>query len=121
MLLGLRSAIYAAPDMDRAKAWYTELLGIAPYFDSPEYVGFSVGGFELGLYLFAAPGTNGPNTYWGVPDVDAAHARLLDLGATENGPIADVGEGIRLVTVLDPFGNQLGVIENPNFSPAAVR
>ncbi|PYI64046.1 MAG: hypothetical protein DMF07_07900 [Verrucomicrobia bacterium] len=46
---GLRTAIYRAPDLDKAKAWYSRVLGIAPYFDQPFYVGFSVGGYELGL------------------------------------------------------------------------
>jgi catechol 2,3-dioxygenase-like lactoylglutathione lyase family enzyme len=49
MLQGLRTVIYKAPDLDRAKAWYSETFGIQPYFDEPFYVGFNVGGFELGL------------------------------------------------------------------------
>ena len=44
MLLGLRTAIYPAPDLAAAKAWYTRLLGVDPYFDEPFYVGFQVGG-----------------------------------------------------------------------------
>ena len=46
---GLRTVLYHAPDLDKAKAWYSEVLGIAPYFDQPFYVGFSVCGYELGL------------------------------------------------------------------------
>lgn len=49
MILGLRTAIYHVPDLARAKAWYAEAFGVAPYFDEPFYVGFSVGGYELGL------------------------------------------------------------------------
>jgi catechol 2,3-dioxygenase-like lactoylglutathione lyase family enzyme len=60
MILGLRTAIYPAPDFPAAKRWYTEMLGVAPYFDEPFYVGFSVGGFELGLLPDGAPGTSGP-------------------------------------------------------------
>ncbi|HEY9487444.1 MAG TPA: VOC family protein, partial [Chryseosolibacter sp.] len=47
--LGLRTVIYNVPDIDRAKAWYMQVLGLKPYFDEPFYVGFNVGGFELGL------------------------------------------------------------------------
>lgn len=36
-------------------------------------------------------------------------------------PVQDVGEGIKVATVADPFGNSFGVIENPHFSPAKVR
>lgn len=47
--LGLRTAIYHAPDLAQAKSWYSKILGIEPYFDQPFYVGFNVGGYELGL------------------------------------------------------------------------
>ena len=49
MFLGLRTVVYKVSDLGRAKAWYTKVLGIEPYFDEPFYVGFNVGGYELGL------------------------------------------------------------------------
>ena len=55
MFLGLRTVIYNPGDMDKAKAWYSSVLGIAPYFDEPFYVGFNVGGYELGLEKGGAP------------------------------------------------------------------
>lgn len=121
MLLGLRTAIYPAPDLARAREWYSELLGIKPYFDQPFYVGFAVGGFELGLLPDAVPGQQGPQPLWGVASAAAAWERLLALGATPLEPVNDVGEGIRVAAVLDPFGNRLGIIENPHFDAAAVR
>lgn len=51
MILGLRTAIYPTPDLAAGKKWYSEVLGLEPYFDQPFYVGFSVGGFELGWKL----------------------------------------------------------------------
>ena len=48
-ILGLRTALYRVTDLDKAKEWYRAVLGIDPYFDEPFYVGFNVGGFELGL------------------------------------------------------------------------
>jgi predicted enzyme related to lactoylglutathione lyase len=121
MILGLRTAIYPAPDLAAAKRWYAEVLGITPYFDEPFYVGFSVGGFELGLVPNATPGVDGPQPLWGVADIASAHARLIQLGATSLDPIADVGGGIKVSAVIDPFGNRLGIIENPHFDAAAVR
>ena len=59
MLLGLRTIIYPAPDLAKAKQWYSDVLGMQPYFDEPFYVGFSVGGFELGLIPDATPGITG--------------------------------------------------------------
>ena len=115
---GLRTAIYRAPELDKAKAWYSLVLGIAPYFDQPFYVGFSVGGYELGLDPDPAATSAGPGgvtVYWGISDARAALERLLSLGATEHTAVQEVGEGIRVATVLDPFGNVLGIIENPHF------
>ena len=121
MILGLRTAIYPAPDLARAKAWYSKALGVEPYFDQPYYVGFSVGGFELGLLPDAKPGTDGVRAYWGVANAAEVFDRLVKLGAKPIEKIADVGEGIRVGAVEDPFGNRLGIIENPNFKTSAVR
>jgi predicted enzyme related to lactoylglutathione lyase len=114
MFLGLRTVIYPAPDLAAAKEWWTSVLGIEPYFDEPFFVGFSPGGYELGLNSSADP-TNGAVSYWGVPDADAAYAELLAAGATPLEPIEEVGDGIRLGTVRDPVGSIVGVIENPVF------
>ncbi len=114
---GLRTVKYAAPDLAKAKAWYTEAFGVAPYFDEPFYVGFEIGGYELGLDPDPAGVTVGTNVvaYWGTDDVDAAYARLLSIGATEHHAPVDVGGGIRLASVRDPVGNVVGVIANPHF------
>jgi catechol 2,3-dioxygenase-like lactoylglutathione lyase family enzyme len=114
-LLGLRTAIYAAPALDQAKAWYTAFLGIPPYFDEPFYVGFNVGGYELGLDPDITPAQGTPVTYWGVTNLPTVYQNLLDQGATALEEPRDVGEGIVVATVLDPFGNTLGIIENPSF------
>ncbi len=121
MLEGLRSQIYQVADLAAAKAWYTELLGMPPYFDEPFYVGFSVGGYELGLQPSGDPDAGQAReaiTYWGVPDADAAYAHLLALGATKYQPVQDVGGGIKLGAVTAPQGNIVGVIENPHFLAA---
>jgi len=121
MILGLRTAIYPVADLARARLWYSQMLGIEPYFEEPFYVGFSVGGFELGLLPAGKAATDGPQPLWGVANADDAFARLLALGATALEPVAEVGEGIRVAAVTDPFGNRFGIIENPQFEPAAVR
>lgn len=117
MIQGLRTAAYNAPDLTKAKAWYSQILGIAPYFDEPFYVGFNVGGYELGLIPDAkSSGKGGVTVYWGVPDAQAALEMLLAAGAEVEEPVQDVGGGIKTAAVLDPFGNVFGVIENPHFT-----
>ena|SRR5947209_20528882 len=121
MIHGLRTAIYPAPDLAAGKAFYTQVLGHGPYFDEPFYVGFAAGGFELGLVPDGEPGTTGVRVYWGVHDAAAELARLTALGAAVHEPLNDVGGGIKVAAVRDPFGNVFGVIENPHFDPKNVR
>lgn len=118
MFQGLRTVIYHVSELEKAKAWYSQVLKIKPYFDKPFYVGFSVGGYELGLDPDMEGVSRGGSVvaYWGVADARSALKRLLDLGATAHGPVQDVGDDIRVATVTDPFGNLFGIIENPHFS-----
>lgn len=118
MFLGLRTVVYQVEDLDAAKDWYARALGFRPYFDEPYYVGYNVGGFELGLVPpeeGGSLGAGGAIAYWGVEDIEAAMSRLLELGATLHGDVQDVGGDIRVGSVIDPFGNLLGIIENPHF------
>jgi predicted enzyme related to lactoylglutathione lyase len=119
MLQGLRTAAYHVEDIEEAKAWYIAATGVEPYFDEPFYVGFNIGGYELGLMPVErgqAPDAGRVVVYWGVADVDVALAHLLEVGAQPNEAVQDVGGGVRVATVRDPFGNILGIIENPSFS-----
>ncbi len=114
-LLGLRTVIYPVPDLAAAKAWFTDLLGFGPYFDEPFFVGFSVGGYELGLLPDGDP-ADGALTYWGVDDVGEAMAAAIARGATEHVAAAEVGEGIVTGTVRSPQGAIVGFIDNPHFA-----
>ncbi|HEY0997417.1 MAG TPA: VOC family protein [Gemmatimonadaceae bacterium] len=121
MLLGLRTVVYKTPDLERAKTWYRELFAIEPYFDEPFYVGFNVGGFELGLdpdVSDRGPGAGGSVAYWGVGNLEEALASITARGGTIASPLQEVGEGIKVAIVSDPFGNSIGLIENPHFGSA---
>jgi predicted enzyme related to lactoylglutathione lyase len=121
MLLGLRTVIYKTPDLAKAKAWYSKVFGIEPYFDEPFYVGFNVGGYELGLdpdTKKQGAGRGGSVAYWGVKDLKAVMQRLEKDKVTVRSSAKDVGEGILVATIEDPFGNLIGLIENPHFSLA---
>lgn len=115
---GLRTAIYAVADLRQAKDWYASVLERPPYFDEDFYVGFNVGGFELGL----VPEPDAPAdrdaagvAFWGVDNAELAYARLLGLGGSDHEPVQDVGGGVKIGAVRDPFGNVFGVVENPHF------
>ncbi|NNG23592.1 VOC family protein [Telluria aromaticivorans] len=121
MIQGLRTVIYPVTNLPDATAWYDKVVGHKPYFNEVFYVGFEVGGFELGLIPDGEPGLTGGTAYWGTPDADAEVARLVELGAELESPVADVGGGIRVATVRDPYGNLFGVIQNPHFDLAKAR
>lgn len=114
-LQGLRTVIYPAADLDTAKAWWTRMLGFAPYFDEPFYVGYEVAGYELGLLPDGDP-SDGAIIYWGVADVAAAVEVALADGATGHAPVAEVGGGIVTASVRTPSGTILGFIYNPHFA-----
>lgn len=116
-ILGLRTVIYFVPDINEAKEWYSKAFGKDPYFDEPFYVGFEIGGYELGLH----PEKDGQNradnveAYWGVEDIESEYRRLLEMGATSHSETNDVGGGIKVATVYDPWKNVIGLIYNPHF------
>jgi len=130
MLRGMTTINYWADDVAAAKSWYSEVLGVEPYFERPgggappAYLEFRVGDYqhELGLIdaRFRPPtdasGPGGVVVYWAVDDVQACFDRLLELGAEPHQPVTPRGtEGFITATVIDPFGNLLGVMENPHY------
>jgi catechol 2,3-dioxygenase-like lactoylglutathione lyase family enzyme len=113
-LQGLRSLIYPSSDVASAKAWWADFLGFDPYFDEPFYVGFNVGGYELGL-VATDDGEDVPTTYWAADDVADAVAQALSRGAVVREEPNDVGEGIVVGSVTNPLGQVVGFIFNPHF------
>jgi predicted enzyme related to lactoylglutathione lyase len=120
MIQGLRTVIYPVTDLAAAAAWYRGVLERDPYFDEAYYVGFEVGGFELGLIPDGVPGSAGATAYWGTADIVAEVERIAGLGATVESPVTEVGGAISVASLKDPYGNLFGVIQNPHFDPAKV-
>ena len=113
---GLKSVIYFVADLAVAKDWYTDVFEVEPYFDQPFYVGYQIGDSELGLdpdLTAGASGAGGLVAYWGVDDIAATVARIAALEIEIREPIRDVGGGILLAVVADPFGNSVGLIQQP--------
>lgn len=118
--LGLRTVGYRVSDLAAAKAWYSSVLGVEPYFDEPFYVGFNVAGYELGLQplegTISTETAENVQLYWGVENVAETFQQLLDLGAILHESPTDVGGNIVIASVRDPWGNVFGIIYNPHFS-----
>ncbi len=119
-MLGLRTAIYKVSDLAAATTWYAKIFRIEPYFNEPYYVGFNIGGYELGLQTEDTENAGkekNPNVivYWGVEEIQKEFDRLLEEGATVHEQPTNVGGELMVATVLDPWGNVLGMIYNPHF------
>jgi len=128
MFRGMATISYFADDVQAATAWYTELLGIEPYFvrptdGPPAYVEFRIGDHqhELGIIdrRFAHPATGkspgGAVTFWHVDDIEATLSRLTSMGSTEYEPLTPREAGFVTASVVDPFGNVLGIMHNPHY------
>lgn len=112
MTSGIRTIIYPVKDLDRAKAVYSALLGVAPTTDQPYYVGFSTATQEVGLNTQGhTQGMTGPLAYWHVDDVNATIAALVAGGAQPAQPVTDVGGGKLIASVTDPDGNAIGLLQ----------
>lgn len=120
-MLGLRTVIYYVSDLTKAKEWYTEAFQTQPYFDEVFYVGFNIGGYELGLHPEETTVKEKPvsvMTYWGVENIEQEYNRLMSLGASSHQSPQNVGGEIMVAEVKDPWGNIIGLIYNPEFKLA---
>ena len=118
-ILGLRTAIYKVSNISAAKEWYAKVFEKPPYFDEPFYVGFEIGGFELGLQPEEEPVNDKKESvvaYWGVNDVQKEYDRFIALGATEYEKPTEVGGDIIVATLKDLWGNIIGLIYNPHLN-----
>ena len=124
VLRGLATLNFYATDHPAAKKWYAEFLGMEPYFNVPGYAEFRIGDnqHELGIIDSAfAPegataGSGGAIAYWHVDDLKATFDKLIAMGATVYQPITPRGNnGFVTASVVDPFGNILGIMSNPHY------
>jgi predicted enzyme related to lactoylglutathione lyase len=129
MLRGVATISFWADDVEAAKDWYVRVLDVEPYFERPgggrpaAYYEFRLGDHQTELGLIdrryapegAATTPGGAVLYWHVDDVEAALDRLLSLGAAPHLPLTEQGPGFVTASVIDPFGNVLGIMHNRHY------
>ena len=116
--LGLRTTIYKVTDLAKAKDWYAKAFDTLAYFDEDFYVGFNIGGYELGLLpnnQAVLPKSESVVAYWGVENIQESYSRLIKLGAAANEKPENVGGNVWVASVKDPWENTIGIIYNPEF------
>lgn len=119
MFTALKAIAYQVADLGRAKLWYTTILGKEPALDSPFAVVFLLGDSVLSL---VPAGDHTPETkqnavaHWSVEDADSARLQLLAAGAAARGEVMTGALGNRNATVVNPFGNILGITSRPSLA-----
>lgn len=127
MFRGIANANFVADDVPQAIAWYTTLMDQPPYFVRPvsgpaEYAEWRFGDDEdelavmLSTYRPVLPQPGGALVSLHIDDIRAACERLRELGAQEFDPVTKRGEGWWSASVVDPFGNLLGLIQSPHWA-----
>ena len=106
---GVKTVIYPVKDIAKAKALFTVLLGKEPYADAPYYVGYKVGGQDIGLDPNGHK--HGMTPYYQVDDIKQSLQALLDAGATSVQDVTDVGAGKLIAVVKDADGNIIGLTQ----------
>lgn len=127
-LRGLATISFFADDLQEAKKWYTKFLGVEPYYafpdaEKPAYIEFRLGDFEHELWIIdkkyqqkgASDKPGGVVAFWHVDDLKNTVEKLLGLGATEYEKITEREDGFVTASVIDPFGNILGIMNNPHY------
>jgi predicted enzyme related to lactoylglutathione lyase len=127
-LRGMATVSFWADDLKKAREWYNKLLGIEPYFqrpdkDNPAYIEYRFGDYQHELGIIdrkyapkgAKDGPGGAVLFWHVDDVKKTFDRLIKLGAKEYEPITNREEDFVTASVVDPFGNIIGIMYNPHY------
>lgn len=125
---GFATLNFFADDVAQAARWYAEVFGVQPYFERPgpdgrpAYIEFRIGDLEAEFGIISSAyrppvgdGPAGAIMHWAVDDLDGTVARLLGLGAVEYLPVQVRGDGFVTASVVDPFGNVLGVMTNVHY------
>lgn len=104
-------AWYPAKDLEAAKKFYGETLGLKPVFEMPGWAEFShAGNGAAAIGLSANPasaGQKGATVVLKVDDIEQARQRLAQRGVKFDGEVEEIPGIVRLVSFRDPFGNLL--------------
>jgi hypothetical protein len=110
-LKGIRTIIFPARDLEASIVAWTQALGKAPAYQTPDFAAFFTEDSELGLSRL--PWVDHPLVFWKVEDIEEAHRALVAAGAKAMGEIAggSMAElGIATVTNGDPT---TGIVDVP--------
>jgi predicted enzyme related to lactoylglutathione lyase len=91
-------------DMARATAFYRDVLGLEPDFESPHWTTFRTGACMLALHA----GSEAPDPTFEVADAAAERERLIAAGVDVT-EIREPAPGLRVFDARDPDGNRFSI------------
>ncbi|WP_036510248.1 VOC family protein [Nocardia aobensis] len=108
----LENIVYTVNDLNAAKAIQIALLDTEPHTDNIHYVGFNVGGTEIGLTPVQRDAATSTVAHIRVADLDATLERARKAGATVVNEPRQVSPGTRVAAVQGSEGPVYGLIEH---------
>ena len=104
---------FPVSDLDRARAFYKNTLGLSVSDSDPRWVDFDLGGVRLRTYLHKGEYRrqhSGLQCF--VDGVDNAVQKLMDKGVEFRCKVRDEPWGGRVVTMADPDNNLLDLVDS---------
>ncbi len=110
--LVLEGVVLYTRDLERAKAFYRDSVGLPVLLDEEHVVHFDAVSVRLAVHRGEPPEQESGFLVLGVEDIDAAYEALRARGVTFDGPIADRPHG-RVAYFRDPDGHRIALWESP--------
>lgn len=115
MLFAIEGIVWYSQDLDRARAFYRDVLGLPLLLDEGHVVHFDAGTVRLAIHR-CPPGERreAPEGFlvFGTDDIAAAYEELGKRGAVFLGAPAERPYG-RVAYLHDPEGHEIGLLEEP--------
>ncbi len=105
---------YAVKDLEKAKKFYGEVLGLKKTLEIEGWAEFShaQGAASIGLSRDPkADGQAGATVVLKVDDLEHARRELADRGVQFEGAVEEIPGFVRLATFRDPLGNRLQLVQ----------
>lgn len=102
--------VFPAADLAKTTAFFRQVLGAAPYADSPYYVGFKgEDGIEIGIVPAGSGNFDAPVVYFDVADIRQSLEEYTRAGSQTVKDVTDVGYGLLVAVVKDANGSLIGL------------
>ena len=114
MIMEVNLSWYAVKDLEKAKKFYGEVLGLKKTLEIESWAEFShtEGATAIGLSQDPkAGGQAGATVVLKVDNLEQARQELVGRGVKFEGNVEEIPGVVRIATFRDPFGNRLQLVQ----------